>query len=207
MNDGPGFAYLLLMLILPLSALAARRLPLGSVLKMILAWVAIFAVLILVVGNWHRVAPPFRSLGDTLGINDQSVSGATVRIRQAEDGHFWANAVIKGVPRRMLIDSGATTTALSTDTAEAAGLDLTEDAFGTLIDTANGTVTARRATARTLDIGTIHATDIGVVVSPAFGDNDVIGMNFLSRLASWRVEGNMLVLEPKGGSAIDSGVI
>jgi aspartyl protease family protein len=197
MSDAPGFAYLLLMLILPLSALAARRLPISSVLKMALAWVAIFAVLILVVGNWERVAPAFRSVGETLGISDQSVSGSTVRIRKGDDGHFWASVVINGVPRRMLIDSGATTTALSTDTAEAAGIDLAEDAFGTLINTANGTITARRTTADTLDVGTIHAEDIGVVVSPAFGDTDVIGMNFLSRLESWRVEGDVLVLEPK----------
>ena len=207
MSDGPGFAFLLLMLILPLSALAARRLPLGSMAKMALGWVAIFAVLILAVGNWERVAPAFRALGDTLGISDQSVSGDTVRIRKGEDGHFWANVVVNGVERRMLIDSGATTTAISTDTATAAGIDLDEDAFNTLIDTANGTISARRATAKTIDIGGIHAQDIGVVVSPAFGDTNVIGMNFLSRLKSWRVEGNVLVLQPKGGLMSDSDAL
>jgi aspartyl protease family protein len=36
-----------------------------------------------------------------------------------------------------------------------------------------------------------------VVVSPSIGNLDVIGMNFLSQLASWRVEGRTLVLEPK----------
>ncbi|MEG3086311.1 retropepsin-like aspartic protease family protein [Sphingomonas sp. PB4P5] len=204
MSDGPGFAYLLLMLVLPLSALMARRLPVGSMVKMALGWVAIFAVLILAVGNWERVAPAFRSLGDTLGISDQSVSGTTVRIRKSEDGHFWANVVLNGAERRMLIDSGATTTAISTGTATAAGLDLDEEAFNTLLNTANGTISARHATAKTLDIGGIHAEDIGVVVSPAFGDTDVLGMNFLSRLKSWRVEGNVLVLEPKGGSTTDS---
>ena len=207
MSDGPDFAFLLLMLILPLSALAARRLPLGSIAKMALGWVAIFAVLILAVGNWERVAPAFRALGDTLGISDQSVSGDTVRIRKGEDGHFWANVVVNGVERRMLIDSGATTTAISTDTATAAGIDLDEDAFNTLIDTANGTISARRATAKTIDIGGIHARDIGVVVSPAFGDTNVIGMNFLSRLKSWRVEGNVLVLQPKGGLMSDSDAL
>jgi aspartyl protease family protein len=35
-----------------------------------------------------------------------------------------------------------------------------------------------------------------VVVSPAFGDTDVLGMNFLSRLKSWRVEDGVLVLVP-----------
>ena len=45
--------YLALMLILPISALAARRLPLGETVKMALAWVAIFGVLFIVVSLWQ----------------------------------------------------------------------------------------------------------------------------------------------------------
>lgn len=195
MSDGANFAFLALMLILPLSALAARRLPIASVLKMALAWIAIFAVLIGIVSNFERVTPAFRSIGDTLGLSDQSVSGQTVRIRMAQDGHFYADVAINGVRRRMLVDSGATTTAISSGTAEAAGL--THDGFDAILDTANGTVTAKRAIVAALDVGGIHAADLPVVVSPAFGDNDVIGMNFLSRLKAWRVEGSTLLLEPR----------
>lgn len=56
MNDN-GFdaLYLALMLILPVSALAARRLPLGQTVKMALAWVAIFAVMFLLVTLWQDV--------------------------------------------------------------------------------------------------------------------------------------------------------
>jgi aspartyl protease family protein len=34
------------------------------------------------------------------------------------------------------------------------------------------------------------------VTSPGLGDLDVLGMNFLSKLQSWRVEGRTLVLVP-----------
>jgi aspartyl protease family protein len=47
-----------------------------------------------------------------------------------------------------------------------------------------------------LRLGDIAARGLGVVVSPAFGDTDVLGMNFLSKLKSWRVEGQTLILEP-----------
>jgi aspartyl protease family protein len=199
MNDrGFDVAYLALILILPLSALIARRLPLGSTVKMALAWAAIFGVLIIIVGNWGRVAPLIQPVADTLGISDQSVSGSTVQIRMAQDGHFWANVMINGVQRRMLVDSGATTTALSSSTAKAAGLDLNTSIVPTMLDTANGSVTAQRTTIAKLDIGSISATELPAVVSSAFGETDVIGMNFLSRLKSWRVEGNILILEPKG---------
>lgn len=42
-----------LVLILPLSALIARRLPIGDTVKLALAWVAIFGVLFIVVTLWQ----------------------------------------------------------------------------------------------------------------------------------------------------------
>ncbi|MES2419971.1 MAG: TIGR02281 family clan AA aspartic protease [Pseudomonadota bacterium] len=182
------FALYAVMLILPMSALVARRLPVKPVVKMALAWVAIFAVGVVIASQRDRLS------GLKTLIADQQVNGTETRIRMAEDGHFWADVDIDGVRRRMLIDSGATTTALSTATAKAAGLDSDESPFPVIISTANGDVSARTATAKRVTIGTITATDLGVVTSPSFGDTDVIGMNFLSKLGSWRVENSMLIL-------------
>ena len=66
---------------------------------------------------------------------------------------------------------------------------------------ANGTVAARRGRIRKLAIGPLETDDLGVVVSPAFGELDVLGMNFLSRLHSWRVENNVLVLQPRADAS------
>ncbi|RMB55159.1 aspartyl protease family protein [Sphingomonas sp. PP-CE-3A-406] len=184
------FALYAVMLILPLSALVARRLPLKPVLKMALAWVAIFAVGLLIASQRDRLS------GLKTMFADQQVSGTETRIHMADDGHFWADVDIDGVRRRMLIDSGATTTALSSATAKAASLDSDESPFPAIIETANGTVSARTATAKSVTIGTVTATNLGIVTSPAFGETDVIGMNFLSRLGSWRVENATLVLTP-----------
>ncbi len=185
-----------LLLILPLSALLARRLPMKQVAKMALAWVAIFAVALLLATQRHRVSAWWNGLvgGDGL------VSGETVRVPVAADGHFWATASINGIQRRMLIDSGATSTALSQATAQAAGLEIDQNGFPEIISTANGDIAALRTTVDRLTIGGVTAHDLPVIVSPAFGDTDVLGMNFLSRLASWRVEGSggrqVLVLIP-----------
>jgi aspartyl protease family protein len=43
------------------------------------------------------------------------------------------------------------------------------------------------------------AKDLPIVVAKEFGDSNVIGMNFLSKLRSWRVEGTEMVLEPPSG--------
>ncbi|BCA61472.1 hypothetical protein HMP09_0706 [Sphingomonas sp. HMP9] len=180
------FALYAIMLILPLSALVARRLPLTKAL----AWVAIFAVGLLFASQRDRLS------GLETLFADQQISGTATRIRMAEDGHFWADVDMNGVRRRMLIDSGATTTALSAATAKAAGLDSEESPFPVIIATANGHVSARTGTVRRVTIGTITTTDLGIVTSPSFDDTDVIGMNFLSKLGSWRVEKNTPILTP-----------
>ena len=64
MNDGQlDGALLAVMLILPISALVARRLPLGEAVKMALAWVAIFGFLFVVVALWQRAAGAGSILG------------------------------------------------------------------------------------------------------------------------------------------------
>ncbi len=49
MSSGAEIALYALMLLLPLSALASRRVPLGRTVKMALAWVAIFGLGLLIV--------------------------------------------------------------------------------------------------------------------------------------------------------------
>ena len=197
-DQGANVIYLMLALLLPLSALISRRLPLRRIAPMALAWLVIFLVGMLAIGLGRQdgIRAGWAHVTRLLRDDEQSVSGRTIRIRKAPDGHFWATARIDGVERRMLIDSGATTTSLSLATAEAAKLDLEQSPFPTSVTTANGIVIARTSSIKRLEVGTIVAGDLRVIVAPEFGETDVLGMNFLSRLESWRIEGDSLVLEP-----------
>lgn len=190
MDRAAQFLLYAVMLALPLSASIARRPPAGQAAKMALAWIAIFGVAMVAFGL--RGSLPS---ADAL-FHDQEVVGAETRITMDPDGHFYARVAVNGVERRMLVDSGATMTALSQATARAVGIQV-DAGLPVMIDTANGTVEARRGTAATVRLGSINATDLRLVTSPAFGDTDVLGMNFLSRLGSWRVEGRTLVLTPE----------
>jgi aspartyl protease family protein len=186
----------IMMLVLVGSSLVSRRLPIGQVARMVAGWLLIFAAVL--VGYSYRVelnAVVQRVAGDLLGERGQTVGG-TLRVPMAPDGHFWVRARINGHEQRFLIDSGATTTALSADAADAAELEIERGGFPVLINTANGTVEAQRTRIRRLSMGPIIAKDMAAVVSPAFGDMNVLGMNFLSSLQSWRVEGRTLILEP-----------
>lgn len=192
----PHLPLLLLLLGFVLVGGILRRIPVVGRVVGVLMWVALLGALALVLGQRERFDPYLGQVAALLDLSSQQVSGDETRIRMSPDGHFWADVQFGGVKRRMLIDSGATVTALSLRTANAAGLDVRDALFPMLLRTANGTIRAQTAAVDELRLGNVVARDVPVVVSPAFGETDVLGMNFLSRLKSWRVEGRTLILTP-----------
>jgi aspartyl protease family protein len=197
MSDQTGNAiFYVLLLVLPVTALLARRLPTGRVAVMALAWIGIFAVGLLITAFVSRNDWLTSGVRDVFYGRDQSVVGGEVRIPMADDGHFYARATINGYERTLLVDSGATLTSLSAATADAAKIAVDPSEAPYPIDTANGRVSAQPAMASILKVGAITARDLKVAVAPEFGDMDVLGMNFLSKLKTWRVEGKTLILVP-----------
>jgi aspartyl protease family protein len=187
--------YLGIAILFVVSILLGRVPVLGTVMRLAV-WAVMALLLVDVAGQRERLDPYIGRFLDKLNLDSQQVVGDEVRIRMSPDGHFWARATIAGVERRMLVDSGATVTALSSTTADKAGLKLRDEIFPVLIRTANGTITARTSAVPELRLGSIVARDLAVIVAPAFGNVDVLGMNFLSKLKSWRVEGSTLILLP-----------
>lgn len=140
--------------------------------------------------------PTLSRIKSQLGLDDQRVTGRDVRIAMSPDGHFWTRVSINGVQRRMLIDSGATISAISEKTAAEANVDKGAGLMPVILQTANGAVRAETGSIDRLTVGTIEARNLKTVISPALGPIDILGMNFLSQLASWRVEGRTLIMVP-----------
>ena len=156
----------------------------------------LLAFLIFLLLQMAPYEPQLSRLTSALGLDDQRVAGKELHIAMSPDGHFWVRASINGVPRRMLVDSGATMTAVSSSTARQAEIDTSAGLAPIVLQTANGAAPARAGRIDELRVGNIVARNLRVVTSPGLGDMDVLGMNFLSRLESWRVEGRTLVLVP-----------
>jgi aspartyl protease family protein len=191
-----SFIYLLGCLVLVVSALLVRRMPIGQGLKMFAGWVLIFlAVFVAFSLKDDFMALGRRVMDEASGRGQVVQSGKEMRIRKAEDGHFWVTARLNGVKVRFLIDSGATVTSISAETARRAHIQ-SDEAIPVLVQTANGTVAAERARAGRLQVGTIERRGMVVEVSEAFGPMNVLGMNFLSSLSGWGVQGEWLVLKP-----------
>ena len=195
MEDGPSLIWGVVCILLLVSSLAARRLPLGYVAKAGLAWIAIFATLFAIfsfrfefIGIWDRVK------SDISGTAGQNISGEAIELRRQDDGHYWLTVDINSKPVRFMVDSGATTTAINATTAREAGVEA--DGYPIILSTANGRIAAKRGVVRSLSVGPHSIENHPVVVSERFGDVNVLGMNFLNSMQSWRVEGNMMVLQP-----------
>jgi aspartyl protease family protein len=188
-----GGVYLLMAIMLVLGSLMARREPAAKLFTMALAWVAIFAagfVLFTFRDNFGWVAQRLKA--EAVGTPVQQ--GQEIRIPMAIDGHFWINAKLNGRDVRFLVDSGATTTTVDRETAQAAGVPISSrrDLY---VRTGNGTIRVASGRAAELTIGSITRHDVALEIA----DNDdlnVLGMNYLSSLSRWGVEGRWLVLVP-----------
>lgn len=157
---------------------------------------ALAGILVVVMLQVSRFDPRLDIAVPELGLPEQTVAGGETRVPLAPDGHFWIDATVNGTRAAFLVDTGATLTAVSTPLAERAGLKPRTGGVPVRIATANGTVTAQITTIDTLRFGSVLAGGLDAVIAPNLGNTNVIGMNLLSRLASWRVEGRTLILVP-----------
>ena len=186
-----GGLYLLMAMMLVLGALIVRREPAAKLLTMALAWIAIFGagfVLFTFRDNLGWVAQRLKA--EAIGTPVQQ--GRETRIPMAIDGHFWVDAKVNGKDVKFLVDSGATMTTLDRDTAAVAGVPASgrRDQF---VRTGNGIIRVSNSRADEIRVGDIIRKDVGIQVA----DNDdlnVLGMNYLSSLSRWGVEGRWLVL-------------
>ena len=173
-----------------------QRIPVvGRVIRLAFS-LGLLAFLIFILLQQAPYQPELARLTQSLGLDDQRVAGKELRVRMSPDGHFWALASINGVRRRMLIDSGATVSAVSQRTARDARIDAGSGIAPVVLRTANGAAPAETGSIDELRVGNIVARNLRVVTSPGLGDLDVLGMNFLSKLDSWRVEARTLILVP-----------
>lgn len=177
------------------SVLIGRLPALGKLLRAG-GTVGLMGVLVLVVLQLSRMDPRFDLAVPEIGLPEQVVEGGETRLQRRPDGHYWLRAEVNGHPAMFLVDTGATLTAVSTETAAAAGLEPRASGLPVRMQTANGAVSAELTTIDELRFGNVAARGLDAIIAPGLGPTNVIGMNFLSRLASVRLEGDMMILVP-----------
>ncbi|MFN4141401.1 TIGR02281 family clan AA aspartic protease [Aestuariivirga sp.] len=123
------------------------------------------------------------------------VHAGMTELKAGHGGHFFTTAEINGAAIRVMVDTGATAVALSYEDAADAGLRPQHLDFTLPVSTANGTVEAARVQIDRIVIDGISAEDVdGMVLPQGALSGTLLGMSFLSRLASFKVEDGMLYL-------------
>ncbi|MBN9217408.1 MAG: TIGR02281 family clan AA aspartic protease [Mesorhizobium sp.] len=177
-----------------------RSTPLGTTVRNLGAWAAI--VLALIAGYQYRYELQDVASRVTAGLVPGSPLAlgvenghATVTLDKADNGHFEARILVNGNPVRAVVDTGATSTVLTSEDAQAAGFNPAALNYTIPVSTANGM--ARAAAVRTdqVAIGGIVRKDMSVMVAaPGMLSQSLLGMNFIGSLSGFDVRGDRMIL-------------
>ena len=121
---------------------------------------------------------------------------AITEINADASGHFFTTADINGHDIGVLVDTGATAVALSYEDASEAGLRPGTLDFDVPVSTANGVVNAARVKIDRIAIDGLEVEDVDAMVLPEGAlRGTLLGMSFLGRLSSFKVEDGVLRLK------------
>lgn len=196
-SNGPTLIWGTIVIVSIVGSLMARRMQWGQVARYATAWVAIFTLtygLFLFRTEFTQIWQ--RASADLTGSGAITVSGTQTVLHRNEDGHFWIDAKVNGKDVRFLVDSGATTTTISADTAAQLGLSANAAVFPMVVETANGMANSWSLGEADIVVGTITVNGVALHMSEQRNGVNLLGMNWLNRLQRWEVHGDEMVLTP-----------
>lgn len=175
---------------------------LGHALKDMVTWIGLFLILVTIytfrvelIEGFDRVAHQLLPAGTTVNISPYSKNHATVRIRKKDNGHFFVHTQTNKKTITMLVDTGASSVVLSARDAFIIGIKPEQLKYTVPVSTAAGQTMAARIIIEQITIGPITIPRIEALVARE-GDlqESLLGMSFLSRLRSYEVSGDFLIL-------------
>ena len=110
-----------------------------------------------------------------------SDSRASVSLTADVRGHFIAGGSLNSYPVTFLVDTGATSIAISGADARRMGLDY-KGGRGSAVNTAAGVIPAWRVTFNTVKIGAITLNQVDGIVVESGLNTPLLGMSFLNRM-------------------------
>lgn len=165
-----------------------NRQSLGKTLQQVMAWVFIFVGVIALVGLWEDIRS---SVGPA---PQMSVTGNSVEVPRAYDGHYYLPVLVNGELITFLVDTGASQIVLNAQDAKRAGIDPDQlNYFGRAL-TANGEVRTAPVRLETLTIGPITDQNVSAWVNEGELDKSLLGMEYLHRFSSIQFADGKLIL-------------
>ncbi|MBB3607637.1 TIGR02281 family clan AA aspartic protease [Rhizobium sp. BK602] len=199
-DDFARVVYLLPLALMMAAGIWASRQTVSQSLRNLLIWL----VIILALSTVYIYRRDAEAVGNRLFaglvpghavVVTTSEGGQEVILHKLSNGHFEAEVMINGQPIDMLVDTGASTIALSREDAERVGIIPENLTYSLTMITANGRARAAPVELGTVAIGPIKRRDIDATVAEDGKlDQSLLGMSFLETLGSMQMQTDELRL-------------
>ncbi|KDA01705.1 retropepsin-like aspartic protease family protein [Hyphomonas oceanitis] len=115
-------------------------------------------------------------------------------IDREADGHYWTRADVDGTAVKFMVDTGASTVAITFRDAQRIGLKPEDLDFKWEIRTAGGIVHGAAVTLEKISIGRVEVDNVEAMVLREGLDQSLLGMTFLGELYSYEFRKSQLVI-------------
>lgn len=170
-----------------------------NTLRDIAVWIGIFIILV----GFYAYRFTFQDMANRIlgefapGMAISARSGE-VTVARNNSGSFMLSGQINGIAAQMLFDTGASTVVLNAATASRLGLKISDSNYTVGVSTANGRTTAAPVKLDRVSIGSVTERNVEALVArPGALRENLLGMSFLERLASYEVRDDRLVLRQR----------
>lgn len=172
-------------------------------LKSVAFWGVIFTAGGIVYANRDQLYVVLdRVIGEVSPGRSITTDSGEVVVPRRTDGSFTISGRLNHRDTRFMFDTGASMVVLTAESAAAAGLEVGRLSYSIPVSTANGMALAAPVTLDSLTVGSITERRVRALVArPGQLQQNLLGMTFLERLASYEVRGNRLILRPRGARA------
>ena len=137
----------------------------------------------------ERSSPSATASDDSLNPLDRGIV-----LTRASNGYFYADVQINnGAPLHMVVDTGATTIALSREDAQMAGLAVPIGMNDVVGEGADGAVRGQQVVLDRVTMGDKTVEGVPAIVLNS-GGQSLLGQSFLSRFASVHIEDDKMIL-------------
>ncbi|WP_170348448.1 MULTISPECIES: retropepsin-like aspartic protease family protein [Ruegeria] len=190
--DGDSIGRLVYLAVLGAAVVAwfvsQNRQSLNKTMQQAMAWVFIFVGAIAVVGLWEDIR-------STVGPAPQmTVTGETIAVPRARDGHYYLPVVVNGEPITFLVDTGASQIVLSDQDARRIGIDPDQLNYLGRASTANGEVRTAPVRLDSLELGPITDHNVSAWVNEGDLRQSLLGMDYLHRFSNIQFADGRLIL-------------
>ncbi|MGV1833662.1 TIGR02281 family clan AA aspartic protease [Rhizobium rhizogenes] len=199
-DDFARIVYLLPLSLMMAAGIWASRQTVSQSLRNLLVWL----VIIMALATAYVYRRDAQEVGSRLFaglvpghavVVTTSEGGQEVILHKLSNGHFQAQVMINGQPIDMLVDTGASSIALSREDAERVGIIPENLTYSMTMITANGRARAAPVELGSVAVGPIVRRDVKATVAEEGKlDQSLLGMSFLETLGSMQMQTDELRL-------------